>query len=207
VPKRKGKKNVKRILTMLSEWGYWGEELVGPLEVFDERGYHMDFMTAKGKRAHALPPSMEPGYFDPPLKKVVTDEYYANKTREIDESDRLDNPINLSEWFPERPYFNDPEFGHALEAYYNAREKAWKDLEKYDALLMVGGSGPILDMANNQRLHDVVLGFLNQDKLIIAECYAVTVLAFAREWTDRKSIISGQHVTGHAIEYDYKQAL
>ena len=32
----------------------------------------------------------------------------------------------------------------------------------------------------------------------------MTCLAFAREWDNRKSIISGKHVTGHALEYDYK---
>lgn len=195
---------MKKILTVLSEWGYWGEELIGPLDVFDDKGYEMVFMTANGKRAHALPPSMEEGYFDPPLKKVVTDEYYARRTREVDESNRLDNPISLRDWFPERPYFNDPEFGHALEAYYTARDKCWEELKAYDALLMVGGSGPIIDMANNQRLHDVILGFVHHDKLVAAECYAVTCLAFAREWTDRRSIISGKHITGHALEYDYK---
>jgi putative intracellular protease/amidase len=194
----------KKILVMLSEWGYWGEELVGPLDVFDEQGYDVTFMTANGQRANALPPSMEEGYFDPPLKKVVTDEYYAKRTREVDESDRLDNPKSLAAWFPERPYFNDENFGHKLEAYYNARDKAWEDLTEYSALVMPGGSGPILDMANNQRLHDVILGFYSQDKLIVAECYAVTALAFAREWADRQSIIWGKHVTGHALEYDYK---
>lgn len=195
---------MKKVLVVLSEYGFWGEELVGPLEVFDAQGYEAVFMTPKGGRAHALPPSMEAGYFDPPLRKVVTDEYYAQKSREIDASTRLDNPINLSEWFPERPYFSSDEFAHGLEEYYNKRAACWKELEQYDALLMVGGSGPLIDMVNNQRLHDVILGFKMQDKLIIAECYAVTCLAFAREWEDRKSIISGKHVTGHALEYDYK---
>ena len=32
----------------------------------------------------------------------------------------------------------------------------------------------------------------------------VTCLAFARDWTERKSIIWGKHVTGHAREYDWK---
>jgi putative intracellular protease/amidase len=194
----------KKVLVVLSEFGYWGEELVGPLEVLDANGYESVFMTAKGKRAHALPPSMQVGYFDPPLAKVVTDEYYANLTRKVDESTRLDNPVNLSKWFPERPYFNSKDFGHGLEAYYTARDKAWEDLRQYDALLMVGGSGPLIDMVNNQRLHDVILGFRALDKLIVAECYAVTCLAFAREWVERKSIIWGKHVTGHALEYDYK---
>ncbi len=195
---------MKKILVGLSEWGYWGEELVGPLEVLDAHGYETAFMTAKGKRAHALPPSMQAGYFDPPLQKVVTDEYYAGRTREVDASARLDRPINLSAWFPERPYFNCPNFGHDLEQYHAAREKAWKELEAYDALLLPGGSGPILDMVNNQRLHDVILGFRAQNKLIAAECYCVTCLAFAREWSDRTSILRGKHVTGHALEYDYK---
>jgi putative intracellular protease/amidase len=189
---------------VLSEWGYWGEELVGPLEVLEAHGYTARFMTPRGRRPHALPPSMEAGYLDPPLDKVVTDEYYARKTREIDSSTRLERPINLAAWFPERPYFNAPRFGHELEKYYNARAKCWEDLDEYDALLLVGGSGPLLDMVNNQRLHDVILGFYAQNKLIAAECYGVTCLAFARDWVERKSIISGKHVTGHALEYDYK---
>ena len=194
----------KKILVCLSEWGYWGEELIGPLDVIDEKGYEPVFMTPTGEKPRALPPSMEPGFLDPPLDKIVTDDYYAKKTREIDESNRLANPVNLSEWFPERPYFNNPNFGHALEAYYNKRDACWEELKEYDALLMPGGSGPMVDMVNNQRLHDVILGFLAQDKLIVAECYAVTALAFARDWTERKSIIWGKHVTGHAMEYDWK---
>ncbi len=195
---------MKKILVALSEWGYWGEELVGPLEALDARGYETVFITPTGKRAHALPPSMEAGYLDPPLDKVVTDEYYASKTREIEASTRLDGAINLATWFPERPYFNSPSFGHGLEKYFTSREECWNDLKQYDALLMPGGSGPMVDMVNNQRLHDVILGFYNQNKLIAAECYCVTCLAFAREWTDRQSIIKGKHVTGHALEYDYK---
>ena len=163
---------MKKVLVVLSEWGFWGEELVGPLEVLDAHGYESTFMTPKGKRPHALPPSMTEGFFDPPLDKVVTDEYYARKTREIDASRRLDNPVNLSEWFPERPFFNAPNFGHGLEAYYNARDKAWEGLQGYDALLVVGGSGPIVDMVNNQRVHDVILGFLAQGKLIAANATA-----------------------------------
>ena len=43
-------------------------------------------------------------------------------------------------------------------------------------------------------------------KLIAAECYCVTALAFARDWTERKSILWGKHVTGHAREYDWKDS-
>jgi len=194
----------KKILIVLSEWGFWGEELVGPLEVLDEQGYESVFMTPTGKRAPALPPSMSSNYIDPPLDRAVTSEYYAKKTREIDKSPRLDNPISLKDWFPERPYFSAHNYLRELEAYNDALDKAQAELEEYDALLMVGGSGPIVDMVNNQRLHDLILGFYKLGKPIAAECYAVTCLAFARDWYDRASIIYGKHVTGHPLEYDYK---
>ena len=40
-------------------------------------------------------------------------------------------------------------------------------------MLIVGGSGPIVDMVNNQRVHDLILGFLKLGKPIGAECYGV----------------------------------
>jgi len=195
---------MKKILVVLSEWGYWGEELVGPLEVFDEKGYESVFMTPTGKRPRALPVSMDETFLDPPLDRTVTNAYYAAKTREIDASPRLDNPINLSEGVPERPYFSAKNYLRELERYNDALDEAQASLAEYDALVLVGGSGPIVDMVNNQRLHDVILGFYRMDKPIVAECYGVACLAFARDWYDRKSIIRGKHVTGHPLEYDYK---
>jgi putative intracellular protease/amidase len=80
-------------------------------------------------------------------------------------------------------------------------EKFTKD---YAALLLVGGSGPIVDMVNNQRVQDLILGFYHANKPIAAECYGVACLAFARDYHLRKSILWGKHVTGHPLEYDYK---
>ena len=195
----------KRILVVLSEWGYWGEELIGPLDVHAKAGYTLDFMTPFGRKPPALPPSMEEGYIDPPLNKVVTDAHFAKRTTEVHESTLLDSPINLSEKISLMPYFNSTNFGLDLAAFHDRREEFWKAfVDPYDALLLPGGSGPMADMVNNERLHNLILGYVNRDKLIAAECYCVTCLAFAREWSDRKSIIWGKHVTGHAREYDYK---
>jgi putative intracellular protease/amidase len=194
----------RRVLTILSEHGFWGEELVGPLEVLDKAGYEVDFATPTGKPAHALPPSMDPTYIDPPLGRSVTSPEVAEKTRQIDTSTRLANPISLADWIPERPYWSSPDYLRHMEAYYRNLEQIDRDVEKYDALLLVGGSGPIVDMANNQRLHDLLLAFHRAGKPIAAECYGVACLAFARDLEDRKSIISGKRVTGHCKEYDYK---
>jgi putative intracellular protease/amidase len=206
VPVTPGK---RRVLIVLSEWGYWGEELVGPLGEFDRVGYEVEFCTPNGRRPNAIPVSMDPDFFDPPLQRSVTSPEMAARTREIDDPStrqgkRLDNPISLAGWFPERPYFASSQFVRLLEDYNWDLEEAVRRIDRYDAVLIVGGSGPIVDLANNQRLHDLILAFLNAGKPVGAECYGVTCLAFARDMNLRESIIWGKHVTGHCLEYDYK---
>jgi putative intracellular protease/amidase len=199
---------MRKILVVLSEWGYWGEELIGPLETFQKQGYESVFCTPTGRRPRALPPSMDPEYKDPPLGRSVTSQEVADKTKAIDglKNNTLANPLNLAALFPERPYWSDPDVLRKWEAYYKQRAKAQSEARiTYDALLLVGGSGPLIDMVNNYRVHDLILGFLEYPaKPIAAECYGVACLAQAREYETRKSILWGKHVTGHPIEYDYK---
>lgn len=193
-----------KILVVLSEWGYWGEELVGPLEAIDKAGYEAVFVTPKGKKPHALPPSMDSTFIDPPLGRTVVSEEMAKKVRALEQSNRLDNPLDLTTLIPERPYLSEHNYLTKLEEYYHQLEDAEEKLSEYVALLLVGGSGPIVDMVNNQRVHDLILAFVKMNKPIAAECYGVACLAFARDIRKRKSIIWGKHVTGHPLEYDYK---
>lgn len=193
-----------RILILLSEYGYWGEELVGPLSVFDEAGYESVFATPTGKRPQALPPSLDAGFIDPPLGRSVVSEEVAGLARRVDESDRLDKPLSLLSWVPERPYMSSSNYLRELEEYHRELEKLGSDISDYAAILIVGGSGPIVDLANNERVHALILAFRAAGKPVAAECYGVACLAFARDWDDRKSIIWGKHVTGHCKEYDYK---
>jgi putative intracellular protease/amidase len=196
----------KRILVVLSEWGYWGEELVGPLETFDAAGYEVDFATPTGKRPVAIGVSMDPDYVDPPLGKPVTSPEVAQKVKDLEASDRLDRPVSLAALMPDRPYRSSANYLREQEAYFLALDRVSKELtDTYDAVLLVGGAGPIVDMVNNFRVHDLVQAFYKADKLVGAECYGVPVLAFARDQEDRRSIIAGKHVTGHCIEYDYKE--
>lgn len=195
----------KRILMVVSEYGYWGEELLGPLETFDEAGYEVDIATPTGRRPVAITVSMDPDYIDPPLGRSVTTAEVAEKVKALEASDRLDHPINLSELLPERPYRSSPNFLREQEAYFNEVDRVKAELlSKYDAMIIVGGSGPIVDLVNNQRVHDLILSFYQADRPVAAECYGVACLAFARDQEDRRSILRGKHVTGHCIEYDYK---
>lgn len=194
----------KHILIVLSEFGYWGEELVGPLETMEKAGYTVDFATPKGRRAHALPPSMDPAYIDPPLGKPVTSPEMVVKVKSLDASARLDRPLSLAQLLPERPYPSSPTFIRDFERYNDAVDAAAARLTaEYAAIVLVGGSGPIVDMVNNQRVHDLILAFYKAGLPIAAECYGVACLAFARDYHLRKSLLWGKHVTGHPIEYDY----
>jgi putative intracellular protease/amidase len=193
----------KKILTIVSNFGYWGVELAGPRKKLVEAGYSLIYTTPKGERPVALPPSYDTSYMDPPLGCHVTTESDARLVNEIKDSPELDNPINLSDWFPERPYFSHDQFLRAWEDYHQTVLQRQQELREYDGLMLVGGSGPILDMVNNQRVHDVILGFHKLGKPIAAICYGVACLPMARDFNERRSIIHGKHVTGHCIEYDY----
>lgn len=195
---------MKKVLAVLSEYGYWGIELVGPLVKLENAGYKVDFITPHGKKAQALPPSFDTSYIDPPLGVNVTTISDAEMVRAFESQNRLSDTKNLSELIPERPYYCTQNFLRELENYYRKVKKALADLTKeYEALFLVGGSGPIIDIVNNQRVHELIMGFYRSDKCIAAICYGVAALAFARDFNERRSIINGKHVTGHCIEYDY----
>jgi len=195
---------MKKVIFVISEWGYWGEELIGPLEGCDQAGYEINFVTPTGKKPTPLTVSCTPGYLDPPLGRSVTSEEMAKKTREVDNSGRLDHPKSLKDWFPQRAYPSSPSYLRDMEAYYKRLDTLVnEELVNFDALVIVGGSGALVDLANNQRVHDLVMGFVKLDKPIAAECYGVSCLAFARDFREKKSLIWGKHVTGHPIDYDY----
>ena len=194
----------KKVLAILSEYGYWGIELVGPLRKLEAAGYDIDFMTKNGKKAEALPPSYDPNYFDPPLRYNVTTKSDADMVIAFENEKRLEKPMAMTDYVPERPYYSLPDFLRLLEQYYIKVKESQKALtDTYDAILLVGGSGPIVDMVNNQHLHEIVLGFHRANKPIAAICYGVAVLPYARDFNERRSIIRGKHVTGHCLEYDY----
>lgn len=193
----------KKILIALSEHGFWSEELLLPLNRIEKAGYEVDFITPTGKLPFPDAASLDSTYKDPPLGRPVTSPEMEALGKKQNWNELFKNRMNLKELFPVRPYLSIDNYLENLEKYYADRNNAWKLIDKYCALLLVGGSGPIVDMVNNQRLHDLILGFYYSDKPIAAECYSVTCLAFARELDVRKSILSGKHCTGHTMEYDY----
>jgi putative intracellular protease/amidase len=195
---------MKRVLFVISEWGYWGEEVIGPLQACDQAGYEVTFVTPTGAKPTPLTVSMDPGFVDAALGRSVTAPEMAAATRALHDSDRLDKPVSLAETLPGRPYPSSPTYLRDLEAYHDRIDAVVAhDLLAYDALVIAGGSGAMVDLANNSRLHELILGFVARDKPIAAECYGVAALAFARDLREKRSIIAGRRVTGHPLDYDY----
>ncbi|MBT8227810.1 MAG: type 1 glutamine amidotransferase domain-containing protein [Dactylosporangium sp.] len=193
----------KKVLCVASEHGFWAQELLAPVDRLQEAGIQVDFASPTG--ALPLPDggSLDSDYVDPPLGRPVTSPEMGERARTTDWEIYFKDRMSLKELFGVRPYLSSDGYLAALEGYYNQRQQAWEKLAGYDGLLLVGGSGPIVDMVNNPRVHDLILGFYYADKIIAAECYTVTCLAFARELDARTSILTGKHCTGHTMEYDY----
>ncbi len=166
----------KKVHIVLSSFGFWGEELVAPMEEFDKAGIAYDFSTPYGHLPEVVPVSMDPNYVDPPLQRTVTSAEMAAKVRKTVESGLLKTVKKVGDI----------------------------KVADYDALLLVGGSGPLLDMNNCRALHALIQQFVKANKLVAAECYSIGALAFTRDpdHADR-SIIWGKKVTGHPIPFDY----
>lgn len=196
---------MKKVLIAVSEHGFWVEELLLPIDHLKKAGIDFDIITPTGALPFPDGASLDDTYVDPPLGRPVTSKELAERGKSTNWEEFFAGRLSLKEWFPLRPYLSADNYVGSLEKYYGARTEAWKKIEEYDGLLLVGGSGPIVDMVNNQRLHDLILGFYYADKVIAAECYTVTCLAFARELDTRKSLLIGKHCTGHTMEYDYTE--
>ncbi len=194
-----------KVLVAVSEHGFWAEELLKPTDRLREAGIEFDILVGTGSpRPFPDGACLESAYVDPPLGRPVTSPEMEQRAKETDWDAFFANRIALTDIMPVRPYLStEGKYLEQLEQYYIGRQQAWDKLAEYDGLLMVGGGGAVVDMVNNNRLHDVILGFYYADKPIGAECYTVTALAFARELDERTSILRGRHVTGHTIEYDY----
>ena len=135
----------KKILVVLSEWGYWGEELVGPLEAFDEAGLRRRLRDADRqapgrdrRRAWTPTTSTRRSAARSPRRR------WPRRSRRSTRRPRLDNPLEPLRADPRaaRTTASD-DFLRKQEAYYKrARREAKELVDKYDAILIVGGSGP-----------------------------------------------------------------
>jgi putative intracellular protease/amidase len=167
----------REVLFVASNYGVWNEELQAPWDILAQAGHQLSLATPFGKKPLPLAASMDPEFIDPIQQYRVNTPEACQRMRELIASEIWTRPLKIDE----------------------------VDIAGYDALVMVGGLGADLDMANNPHLHRLILDFYRAGKLICAICFALGALAFTRvPETGYYSIIHGRRVTAHPRAWDFK---
>ncbi|MDD2717374.1 MAG: type 1 glutamine amidotransferase domain-containing protein [Candidatus Wallbacteria bacterium] len=166
----------KKVLIVATNYGTWGEELQAPWDALKKAGFQVTLTTPLGKKPLPLAVSVNPDFLDPIINFKTNPPAVCKRIKELTDGKEWAKPI------------------------------AFKDakMEDYDALVLTGGLGAMIDMANNYNLHKLIMEAYRTDKLIGALCYSVATLVFTRDpKNDFKSIIYGKTVTAHPRSWDF----
>jgi putative intracellular protease/amidase len=154
-------------LVVATEEGYWGEEIVEPLEALDEAGADVTVATPSGGK-----PVLDVRSADPDGVGEET----AQRVRKVHDSDpRLADPLALRE---------------ARDRCEGAEGLPW------DAAVFPGGHGTVydvnLDRDARALLHEAVTA---EGSVALVVCHAAGILAFTRN-RDGSFLVEGRTVTG-----------
>ncbi len=195
-----------KILFVVPHQGYWAAELTLADQVMRAAGYEVEYVTPNGKPPIPLQASLMTEFRDQAMnhfevsegEKRLAEKYVDGNTPM---GKQLAKPINLEEWIPLRPTpKNSPE---EIAEYGRKVGQALAKADAYDAMIIVGGSGAIMDLANHSSLHPLVNYMAQKGKPVAGICYGVYALAQTVDPTTRKSILAGRAVTGHSNVQDY----
>ncbi len=167
----------KNILMIASNLGVWNEELQAPWDILSRAGHRLAMATPRGLKPLPLAASMDPEFVDPIQNYRVNSPEACERMAELIASDVWAKPLKIAE----------------------------ACMADYDALVMVGGLGADLDLANNPNLHRLILEGYRGGKLICAICFSVGALAFSRDPENGyRSVIYGRKVTAHPRDWDFQ---
>jgi putative intracellular protease/amidase len=119
-------------------------------------------------------------------------------------ADAMSDPEDASQWQAEdvisRGYKHDPEFMKLIEHTTNVDDL---DIDRFDALVVAGGQGPMFTFEQAHNLHRKFVDFYEAGKVTAAMCHGAAVLRYAR-LPDGEPLVKGKTVTGFAnIEEDF----
>jgi putative intracellular protease/amidase len=119
-------------------------------------------------------------------------------------ADAMSDPDDASAWQAEdvisRGYKHDPEFMKLVDNTISVDDL---DVDRFDALVVAGGQGPMFTFEHAQNLHRKFVEFYERRKVTAALCHGVAVLRYARLSTG-EPLVNGKTVTGFAnVEEDY----
>lgn len=166
----------KRVLVAATNYGTWGEELQAPWDALKKAGFEVTLTTPLGKKPLPLMVSVDPDFVDPIQNCKTNPPEVCKRIKELTDGNEWANPIKFKD----------------------------AKMEDYDAIVLTGGLGAMIDMGNNYHLHNLIMDAYKSDKLIGSLCYAVATLVFLRDpQNDYKSIVYGKKITAHPRSWDF----
>lgn len=166
----------KKVLVAATNYGSWGEELQAPWDALKNAGFEVTLTTPLGKKPLPLMVSVDPDFVDPIQNYKTNPLEVCNRIKELVDGDEWANPIKFKD----------------------------AKMEDYDAIVLTGGLGAMIDMCNNYHLHNLIMDAYKSNKLIGSLCYAVATLVYLRDPdNDFKSLIYGKKVTAHPRAWDF----
>jgi len=166
----------KKVLILATNYGTWGEELQAPWDIIKAAGHEVTLATWFGKKPLPLMVSCDPEFFDPIIKTYVNPPEVCDRIKELTDGNEWDSPLKFAE----------------------------ADMKDFDAVVLTGGLGAMIDMCNNFHVHKLIKDAIAQDKLVGALCYAVSALVFCREDDENQhSVIWGKKITAHPASWDF----
>ena len=97
------------------------------------------------------------------------------------EADAMSNPEDVTQWQTDdvisRGYIHDPEFVKLVENTKAAKEI---ELEKFDAMIVAGGQGPMFLMEKSIDLLNKFSEFYEAGKIVAALCHGAAIFRYAK---------------------------
>ncbi|MFA5099254.1 MAG: type 1 glutamine amidotransferase domain-containing protein [Candidatus Omnitrophota bacterium] len=164
-----------KVLICATNYGTWGEELQAPWDIIKKAGHDVTLTTWFGKKPLPLAVSCDPNFFDPIIKANTNPPDVCKRIKELTDGNEWAKPIKFKD----------------------------ADMKNYDALVLTGGLGAMIDLCNNYNVHKLILDAIAQDKLVGALCYSVATLVYCRNPQTKNSVIFGKHITAHPASWDF----
>jgi putative intracellular protease/amidase len=116
----------------------------------------------------------------------------------------MSDPEDASQWQAEdvisRGYKHDPGFMKLVE---NTKRVKDLDVDRFDAILIAGGQGPMFTFEGAKHLQSKFAEFFESGKLTCAMCHGTAILRYTR-LSNGEPLVKGRTVTGFAnVEEDF----
>ena len=171
-----GGNKMAKVLIIATNYGSWAEELQAPWDACKKAGFEVTLATPQGKKPLPFKISVDPDFVDPVQNVKTNPPEVCARCKELVDGEEWAHPKKFTE----------------------------VNMDDYDAIVLTGGPGANLDMANCWELHQLIMRAYKTGKIVAALCYAVSTLVFLRDpENDYKSIIYGKKITAHPRAWDF----